>query len=206
MTDITRFIRMTGQTSVAGGVVAFGALVTVLAGEAMLGPDDFMTSAGALAAGWAGFVGAALFSVGLVGFAVVLVPGLTRVGRTALGVLVFAQAITTGSMATLALVVPHIAERLPEFVAEPPAAVPPTFIFSGIVSGICAIVIAVGLRRAGRTPTLGTGLLLAAGVVTMVPLPSRFFLLAVAVGLVVLTSAREQSSTLPTPEHDFVPR
>jgi hypothetical protein len=78
---------------------------------------------------------------------------------------------------------------VPELVSDPPAAVPPTFIFSGVVMGICGIVLAVGLRRAAVAPRAVTTLLIVAAVITMVPLPSRFFLLSVAVGLLALAPA-----------------
>lgn len=187
------FTRMTGWSAIAGGLLALGALATVLIGEATMGPDDFMGAPGAFAAGWASFIGAALFSVGLVGFAISHVPLLSHAGRRALGVLLFATAITTGAMATLALVVPHLAERMPTIVSEPPAAVPPTFIFSGLVSGICALVIAVGLRRRGLARGAGGVLLIAGAIVTMVPLPARFFLLAIAVGVLVLMRSRDEA-------------
>lgn len=184
------FIRTTGSAAVAGGVLAFASLVTVMAGEATMG-DDFMGSPGAFAAGWGSFAGAALFSLGLIGFALTHLEVLSAAGRRAFGVLAVATAITTGAMATLALIVPHLAERMPDIVTDPPAAVPPTFIFSGLVSGVCAIVIAVGLRRSGQVSRTLTGLLIAGAIVTMVPLPSRYFLLSLAVGVLVLARSQD---------------
>ena len=52
--------------------------------------------------------------------------------------------------------------------------------------GICTIVLAVGLRRAGVTSKGITTLLLVGAVITMVPLPSRFFMLSFALGALAL--------------------
>lgn len=167
--------------STAGGVVALGSLVAVLVGEAR-GADEFMASTGAKLAGMAGFLGAALLVVGVVGFAVRYLVVLGPAGRVAVAVLTFATAVTTGSAATLALVVPYVADDLPGLVTDPPGVVPPSFIFSGLVMGVCGLVVAVGLRRAAVVPGWTTVLLIVGSVVTMVPLPSRFFLLAIAIG------------------------
>jgi hypothetical protein len=105
-------------------------------------------------------------------------------------VLGFATAMTVGASSTLALVVPTLADEAPGLVADPPAAVPPTFIFSGFVMGICAIALAVALRRSGAAPAVATRLLIVGAVLTMVPLPSRYFLLSFAVGLLGLAPAR----------------
>jgi len=161
-----------------------------------------MGTAVAELAGWAGFIASALLMVGLLGLAVRYGAVLSGAGRVVLLVLSFATAITVGASSTLALVVPTLAEKTPELVSDPPAAVPPTFIFSGLVMGVCAIVIAVGLRRTGVVPGYLTTLLITGGVVTMVPLPSRFFLLAFAVGLLALAPHR---SAAAVPEPPGVP-
>ena len=178
-----------GRAAVVGGVLGLGSLVAVLAGEVREG-ESFMGTTVAQLAGWAGFVASALLVVGLLGVAVRYGSLLSGAGRGALLVLGFATAITVGASSTLALVVPTLADKAPELVSEPPAAVPPTFILSGLMMGVCAIVLAVGLRRTGAAPGPVTALMIAGGVVTMVPLPSRFFLLAVAVGLLALAPAK----------------
>lgn len=193
-----------GRASVAGAVLGLGSLVTVLVGEVTKGTDFMYTTAAALA-GWAGFLASALVVVGLLGVAVRYGSVLSGAGRVALLVLGFATAVTVGASSTLALVVPSIVDRLPEIMSDPPAAVPPTFIFSGLAMGICAIVLAVGLRRAGAVSRGGSTLLIVAAVLTMVPLPSRFFLLAFALGVLALApeavphtrSARSEAATAP---------
>lgn len=174
-----------GRAAIVGGALGLAALVAVLAGEATQGADGFMDSAVAPLAGWASFAASALLVVGLLGLAVRHAAVLSGAGRVALLVLGFATALTVGATSTLALVVPTLVEEAPALVDDPPAAVPPTFILSGLVMGICAIVLAVGLRRAGVGQRLTT-LLIVAAVITMVPLPSRFFLLSVAVGMLAL--------------------
>lgn len=188
--ELDRFTRTAGRAAVAGGVLGLTAMVTVFAIEARA-DGGMMDATGATVAGWSSFAAACLLVVGLVGLAVRCVDALSGAGRAALLVLVLASAVTVGATSTLALVVPDLLTRLPEIVTDPPAAVPPTFILSGLVSGIAAIVVAVSLRRAGRGG-LGTHLLLAGAVVTMVPLPSRFFLLCFAVGALLLARDHAQ--------------
>lgn len=182
-----------GRAAIAGGVLGLVSLGTVLAGEISQG-EDFMTTVAAQLAGWAGFVASALLMVGLLGVAVRYGAVLSCAGRWALLVLGFATAMTIGASSTLALVVPTLADKAPTLVNDPPAAVPPTFIFSGLVMGMCAIMLAVGLRRTGAVvPSVGM-LLIVGAVVTMVPLPSRFFLLAFAVGLLALGRTPERQA------------
>lgn len=174
-----------GRAALAGGVLALGSLVTVLVGETTKG-TDFMGTTTAALAGWAGFVASALVIVGLLGVAARYAAVLSGAGRVALLVLGLSTALTVGASSTLALVVPTLVDVAPELVNDPPAAVPPTFILSGLVMGICAIVLAVGLRRTGAVSRGVTTLLMAGAVLAMVPLPSRFFLLAFALGALAL--------------------
>lgn len=174
-----------GRAAVIGGVLALGSLVTVLVGETTKG-TDFMGTTAAELAGWAGFVASALVVVGLLGVAVRFSGALSRAGQVALLVLGLATAVTVGASSTLALVVPTLVEVNPELVNDPPAAVPPTFILSGLVMGVCAIVLAVGLRRSGAASRGVTTFLMVGAVLAMVPLPSRFFLLAFALGALAL--------------------
>lgn len=188
---VSGFVRATGLASILGGVLALGSLVTVFVIEAN-SSDNMMNSAAAVPAGWASFVAASLLAVGLLGVAVRYVGVLSGAGRAALLVLGFATAITIGATATLALVVPELLDRMPDIVENPPASVPPTFILSGLVSGIAAIALAVALRKAGERG-IGTNLLFVGAVFTMVPLPSRFFMLAFAIGaLLVVQSVRSE--------------
>lgn len=182
-----------GWMSMAGGALGLVSVVLVIGGELLQGADRFMGSGAAQLAGWAGFVSAALLAVGLIGLGARYASVLSRGGQVALLLLGGATAVAVGAASTLALVVPTLAESAPGLVEEPPAAVPPTFVLSGLLMGICAIVVAVGLRRAGAAPRFATRLLIVAAVVTMVPLPSRYFLLAAAVGLLALVPARAAS-------------
>lgn len=201
MNEDDNLVRAAGMAALASGGLGLAALVSVLVGEATRGTDAFMGSATAELTGWATFVAAALLAVALLGVAVRYAGELASAGRTALLVLGFATAVTAGAMGTFALVVPALAERAPDLVSDPPAAVPATFIISGLVSGVCALVLAVGLRRAEAAPRAVTTLLIVGAVVSMVPLPSRFFLLALAVG-VLLLSGRSVSRPVAAPAPD----
>lgn len=178
------FVKATGRAAVAGGVLGVASMVAVFVIEAR-STDQMMTGSGATFAGWASFVAASLLAVGLLGVAVRFAGVLSTAGRVALGVLGFATAITVGAASTLALVVPTLVDRVPDLMTDPPAVIPATFIGSGLVSGIAALVLAGALRKAGHRG-LGLTLLFAGAVVTIVPLPSRFFLLALAVGVLLL--------------------
>jgi len=181
------FVGGAGRAAIAGGVLGLGSLVTVLAGEITAG-KDFMGTPAAQLAGWASFVASALLVVGLMGVGARFSRVLGGAGRGALLVLGFATAITVGAASTLALVVPTLVDHAPELVNDPPAAVPPTFIFSGLAMGICAIVLAVDLRRSGAVRGGATTFLTVAAVLAMVPLPSRFCLLSLALGVLLLAA------------------
>lgn len=180
-----QFARITGRAAAVGGILALGSLVTVLAGEAAQG-EDFMGSGAAIAAGWAGFAAAGLLVLGLGGLAVRYVELLGTGGRAAMLVLTLAATVMVGASSTLAVVVPALVDRAPDVVDDPPAAVPATFILSGLVMGVAGVLLAAALRRTQIVPGWTTTLVIVASVVTIVPLPSRFFVLAFAVAALLM--------------------
>jgi len=194
MESTETFVRGAGRASLAGGVLGLASLVGVLGGEIALGMDGFAGSGLSIAAGWAGFVASGLLAVGLLGMAVRHAGDLSAAGRIAHLVLGLATAMTVGAASTMALVVPTLADHAPELIEDPPAAIPPTFIFSGLVMGVCGLIVMTGLRRAG-VMSRGVGWFLGFGsVVAILPLPSRFFLLAFAVGVVALVPSGRDSA------------
>lgn len=197
----TRFVRIARSAALLGGIAAAVSMAMVLGGEISRG-EEFMGSSLAVLAGWLSFLAACLLVLGLTGFAVTFVPVLSAVGVTALAVLMIATAVTTGAASTLALVVPTLVERAPEIATDPPAAVPASFILSGLVMGVCGIVLAVALRRSlPLLPGWATPLMIVASVLTIVPLPSRYFLLALAVAALLgtrVTGRTQEPVTLTT--------
>ncbi|MDQ4052384.1 MAG: hypothetical protein M3237_06745 [Actinomycetota bacterium] len=181
------------NAALVGGVLALGSLVAVLGGEITQG-EDFMGSTTAVVAGWAGFAAAGVLVLGLVGVVVRHAGLLGRGGRAALWVLLLASTVMVGASSTLAVVVPALVERAPDIADNPPAAVPATFILSGVVMGVSGVVLAVALRRIEAAPSWVTTLLIVASVVTIVPLPSRFFLLAFAVAALLTVPAPASAS------------
>lgn len=175
----------TRAAAMAAGVLATVSMAGVLAGEITQG-TDFMGSAAAQLLGWAGFAAACALVVGVAGIGAALAPALSRAMTRVWAVLLLATAATAGAAATLALVVPALADRAPEIANDPPAAVPATFILSGLVMGVTGIVLGLGIRRAvPGLPRWVVNLLVVGSVVAIVPLPSRYFLFAFGVAAVL---------------------
>lgn len=182
------------RAATGGGLAGLASLVVVLVGEAMQG-EAFMGSAWAVAAGWASFAGVCLLVVGLAGLAQVVVGRLPGAGSAALAALVLATAATVGATATLALVVPVLVERAPDIATSPPAVIPATFIASGLLMGVSALFLVSAVQRSA-TP-VGRGLatfVRVAAVVAIVPLPSRYFLLSLALAGLIAGLARTSDS------------
>lgn len=180
-----QLLRLAKVAATAGGVAGAASLVLALGGEIVVG-DDFMGTPAAAGAGWLGYLGAVLLVVGLAGFLVRFVRALPGGAVIAVVALLFATAMTVGSSATLALIVPALTDVAPEMATNPPAVVPATFILSGAVMGICGLVIAAGLRQgAAWLPRATLVLLIAGSVVAILPLPSRFFLLSFAIAVLI---------------------
>lgn len=201
-------ITSTARTAaIAAGAIGLVAATLAIGGEVTQG-TDFMGSPLAAVAGWLSFASPALLVVALVGVAVRWSGHLGRGGATALLVLAFATAATVGAAATLALIVPALVDIAPEMAVSPPAAVPATFILSGLVMAASSICLAFALR-----PHLTKGqfrLLVAGSVVAMLPLPSRSFLLAFALAPVLrgatvpearVGSVRQEPDAERTHEH-----
>lgn len=178
-------LRWTRSAALAGGIVATVSMVGVLVGEFGMG-EDFMGSAPAQLLGWATFAAAGALVLGIAGIGAAGARSLSAAMTGAWAVLLLATVAATGGAATLALVVPTIAERLPELAADPPASVPATFIISGLVMGVAGVALGLGLRRAApELPRWTVNLFIVGSVVAIVPLPSRYFLLAFGVAAVL---------------------
>jgi hypothetical protein len=178
-------IRWARSAALTAGILATLSMVGVLLGEVALG-EDFMGSTSAQLLGWGSFAASAALVLGIAGIGAasgrVLSPAMTG----AWAVLMLGTVAAAGGAATLALVVPTLAERLPELATNPPASVPATFILSGLVMGVAGVVLGLGLRRAvPELPRWTVTVFVVGSVVAIVPLPSRYFLLAFGVAAVL---------------------
>jgi hypothetical protein len=163
--------------TVAGALATVG-MAGAIIGEVVVG-TDFMETTAAQLLGWASFAAACAMVLGVAGLGSRL---RTSGEQTWWGVLLLATAATTGAAATLALIVPALADKAPDLANNPPAAVPATFILSGVVMGVSGILLALRVRAADPGLPRSVFLLLVVGsVVSILPLPSRFFLLAFGV-------------------------
>lgn len=189
-----RFLGIARGAAFAAAVTGAVSLVLALGGEIVLG-EQFMVSPVSTVAGWLGYIGAALLALGIAGFVLRFVRELPAGAVVAAAVMLFATAtaITVGSSGTLALIVPALADAAPELATSPPAVVPATFILSGAVMGICGVVVAAGLRRSAPwLPRAAQALLIAGSVVAVLPLPSRYLVLALAVAVLIGARADHQ--------------
>ncbi len=180
--DPRPLLRLAARCGVAGGVLGLVSLIGVMIGEIVVG-SDFMESGAMVVLGAGSFLGSCLLVVAMLGVALRVGPLLRGGGLLALGGLALAAAATAGASATL-LLVPGLSDRAPDLLTDPPAVVPGLFIVSGLLLGLTLIALTVALRRVADLPTWVTRLMLVAAVVTMVPLPSRYFLVAVALAAV----------------------
>lgn len=187
-----RFLGIARGAAFAAAVTGAVSLVLALGGEIVLGAQ-FMVSPVSTVAGWLGYIGAALLALGIAGFILRFVRELPAGAVVAAAIMLFATAITVGSSGTLALIVPALADAAPELATSPPAVVPATFILSGAVMGICGVVVAACLRRSAPwLPRAAQALLIAGSVVAVLPLPSRYLVLALAVAVLIGARADHQ--------------
>jgi hypothetical protein len=178
-------VRWAEAGALTGGVLATLSMVGVVAGEIVQG-EDFMGSVTAQLLGWGGFAAACALVLGVAGLGVALAPVLSPWLSRVWVMLMLATATTTGAAATLALVVPALADRAPALATDPPAAVPATFILSGLAMGVSGVFLGLGLRRAvPALPRWTVNLFVVGAVVSILPLPSRFFLLSFGVAMVL---------------------
>lgn len=183
--------RIAGHAAVVAAGLATIGMVGALAGEIVVGAD-FMGTPAAQLLGWCSFAAACALVLGVAGLGGRLA---TARERASWAVLLLGTAATTGAAATLALVVPALTDRAPDLANNPPAAVPVTFIVSGLVMGVSGIVLALGLRASIPTLPRAAFLLTVVGsVVAILPLPSRFFLLAFGVATVLRHLAEMRES------------
>lgn len=185
-----RFLKWARPVAVSGAVFAILAFALVVINEATSqGEVQSMASAKADAAGILSLLGAVALLVSVVALFVRTGKELPAGGGIAFLVVLLGAALTTASVGTLALVVPHLAENAPEIALNPPALVPATFIVSGLVMGIGGIALAISLRRADLFPRWMTTLLIVASVIGIAPLPARFFVFAAAVAAMLVSGS-----------------
>ena len=179
--------------ALAAGVTGLLSLVAVIGGEVVVGPD-FMGTPLAAAAAWLGFASACLLVLGVTGLLVTVGRESGAGIRRVLTGMQLAAVVMAGACATLPLVVIGIVDRAPAIVNDPPVAVPAAFILAGFAIGACGIGLAVLLRRRALFSARLTTFLVVASVVTIVPLPSRHFLVGFAIAALLGSVQRADHS------------
>lgn len=176
------FVVTARRAALAAGIIGLMAAGIAVAGELTMG-EDFMGSPAAGIGGWLAYASPVLMALALAGVAVRWSGHLGRGGVAALAVLVVSTAASIGAAATLALMVPTLVDLAPHLATSPPPAVPASFIASGLAMAVGGIALAVALRPHLESRVFA--FLVAGAVVAMLPLPSRSFLLALALAAVI---------------------
>lgn len=193
MNTSSRTNPIAAHAAAVAGVLATVSMAGVIVGEVVVGSDFMETTASELL-GWAGFAAACGLVLGIGGLSGLLT---SRAQQAWWAALLLGAAATTGGAATLALVVPTIVDRLPELATDPPAAVPATFIISSIVMGISGIGLSLRLRASlPGLPRPVFLLMIVGSVVAILPLPSRFFLLAIGVAALLRHLGADEDATV----------
>jgi hypothetical protein len=179
MTD--RYLELSRTSARVAGPLAGLAFVANIALFATLGEDvvaAFLSPAAHLANAVA--VGALVcFLVGVSG-AGSRVAADDRALDVAVVLMLVGTGLVLGAQWTQTLVLPAIARVAPAAVVEPHTPIVAGFVLSHLVLAIGTIVYGLRVRRLGRAASWKTALLVVGGLVALLPLPSRYFLVALA--------------------------
>lgn len=176
-----RFLKWATPVAVLAAVLAVVSFGLVVINEATArGATQAMATTTSDVAGMLSLLAAMALLVSIVALFVRTGTKLSLAGGGAFLVVLLGAALTTASMGTLALVVPHLAEKAPHIALNPPALVPAAFILSGFIMSIGGIAWAIALRRTDLFPRWQTTFLIVGSVICMAPLPARFFVFAAA--------------------------
>lgn len=200
-----RFSSWTPVLGILGGILGTLSLVSVFTGEASMG-SGFAGSSQATLTGWASFGGSIAVLAALTGL-FVATGAQARAGAAAAFLFALLGGIVSvAANGTLALVVPTLAERLPDLIANPPTAIPAATILGGLTMAAGGVCLAVSLGRSGLLASGRRSFLVVAFVVAGAPLPSRTFLLGFALTAATgyaLTASRDRQRAATHGSHSM---
>lgn len=175
-------IRLSGYAAIAAPLLAILALVGFLVfvgsgeiAEAARSASFYLPAAAALGS-------AAMLAVALVGLFLYQEErlGLLGVAGFLLGLL--GTLLAAGGLWTYVFVVPHFAEAVPELINESTGSVLVGFFGSYALMAVGWLLFGLATLRARMFPRWAALLLVAGAAITIIPLPSRTLVLALAVG------------------------
>lgn len=115
-------------------------------------------------------------------------------GDLAFLVMLAGAVLAAGGMWDQVFTLPVLASNAPELLQEPHASVLAGFLLSYGILGAGALAWTISARRRGQLSKADARWLIAGSVVCFTPLPSRFFLLAIAISIVAARSTQPDTA------------
>ena len=168
----------------AAGPLGVLALVAFVAAIVVDGDDELVlaTSELAIASSVAGLASLVLLIIGLFGVAIRVSSVRRGAGLVGWSIACVGTVLTAGGQWALLFVLPGLAGSAPDLAANGIGSVQAGYVVSFLVMAVGWLIVGITLLRADA-PRLASWLVLVGAVFCVAPLPSRFFLLAVAVSL-----------------------
>ncbi len=185
------------QGAVLAGPAAVLSLLLLAAALAVLGDDVGAVSRSVLGAtsGVLALVSVALLMLGLVHLTVTAPALQTGPGRTAVLAAGAGTLLLAGGAWSQLVVLPALADAAPRMAEQGHPLVTAAYLVTFLAAGAGWLMVALRLRRTAEVSRLHVRLLLAGAVLMVPPLPTRWFLLAVAVTLLARSRTSAAGAT-----------